>query len=235
MSHPQLPPPLKLLQQVLPGELYLLASRSHIMQAINKCDVNLVVQAEWDLPDKTILTLTCTDGASVTISEYGRISIYCDCQHWVPDSQCSHSVIIWIQLKRLLSPGSFPHVKISIQVLKDLADLIGIPELAPVEEIKNAHDPRLSYLMSKYGLTYADNLLPTEKSRQSGIPLDKKLIRLVLEDSNGRLRGSIRHGSQEIQRWTAGVPSDIAGCLQRLPFYESKIQYLSTFISLTAG
>lgn len=233
--HSPLPPPLKLLQQVLPGELYLLASKTQIMQATSKCDLNMVTRAVWNTPDKSILTLFCLDGASVTMSEYGRISIYCDCCHWTPDSQCPHTVILWIQLKRLLSPGSFPHVKISIPVLKELADLVGISELAPVEQIKDAHDPRLSLLMNNLGVTYDDNLAPAVKPRQAVIQLDRKQIRLVLEDSYGRLRGSIKHGSEQLHRWTSGLPSDIAECLQRLPYYESKIQYLSSFVSLTKG
>ena len=231
----QLPPPLKLLQQILPGELYLLASKPYIMQATNKCDVTMVVRAVWNSLAKTILTLFCADGVSVTISEYGRISIYCDCQHWTPDAQCPHTVIIWIQLKRLLSPGSFPHVKISNQVLKDLADLVGVPELAPVEQVEIASDPRLPFLPGKYGATSLDSLVPVEKPRHAVIPLDRKQIRLVLEDNYGRLRGSIKHGSEQLQRWTSGLPSDIFECLQRLPYYESKIQYLASFISLTNG
>ncbi len=234
---PKLPPPLDLLQQVLPGELYLLASRPYIIQATGKCDVNMVVRAEWNSPDKTILTLDCSDGAIVTISEYGRISIYCDCPHWTPGTQCPHTVIIWIQLKRLLSPGTFPQVKISSVVLKSLAELVGIPELAPVaiEQVKDAHDPRLSFLMNQLGVTYADQLAPVPPPRQAVIPLDGKRIRLVLEDSFGRLRGSIKHGPDQLHRWTNGVPSDIAECLLRLPYYESRIQYLTSFISLTNG
>ncbi len=234
-SQLQLPPPLKLLQQVLPGELYLIASKPHIIQATGKCDVNLVARAEWNTPDKTILTLDCSDGAIVTISEYGKISIYCDCPHWTPGSQCLHTVVIWIQLKRLLSPDSFPHVKISSRVLKDLAELIGFPELAPVEQVEDAHDPGLPLLMKQLGVTYADNLAQAANPRQAVIPLDRKQIRLVLEDSYGRLRGSIKHGSDQLHRWTSGVPSDVAECLQRLPYYESKIRYFSSFKSLTNG
>ncbi|OGU02164.1 MAG: hypothetical protein A2X82_01370 [Geobacteraceae bacterium GWC2_55_20] len=226
---------MKLLQQVLPGELYLLASRSHIMQAINKCDVNMVVRAEWNTPDKTILTLACMDGANVTISEYGRISIYCDCRHWTPDAQCPHTVITWIQLKRLLSPGSFPHVRISGQVLRDLAGLAGISGLAPLEQIDDAVDPRPPIMMSRSRMADEDAFVPAGSFSPPGIPLDRKRIRLVLEDSFGRLCGSIKHDSEQLHRWTNGVPPDIAECLQRLPYYESKIQYLSTFMLLTNG
>lgn len=233
--HPELPPPLKLLQQVLPGELYLLASRSHIVQATGKSDIDLIIRAEWDTPAKNILTLICSDGASVTISEYGRISIYCDCPHWTPNSQCPHTVVVWIQLKRLLSPGSFPHIKISNRVLRNLAELVGLPDLAPLEEIADADDPRLSLLMNKLGIAYADNLIPAAKPRQSGTPLDRTRIRLVLEENYGRLCGSIKHGQEPLQRWTNGLPPDIAECLQRLPYYESKIPYLTSFITLTNG
>ncbi len=234
-SPPQLPSPLKLLQQVLPGELYLLASRTNILQSTDKCDLAMVIRAEWNTPDKSILTLACSDGASVTISEYGRISIYCDCQHWTPNSQCPHTVVVWIQLKRLLTPGSFPHVKISSRVLRNLADLVGLPELAPPDQPDIASDPRLSVLMAKYGLTYGDGLVSADKHRHTAIPMDKKKIRLVLEDSYGRLRGSIKHGPDQINRWTSGAPSEVVECLQRLPYYESKIQYLISFVSLTGG
>lgn len=234
-QHLTLPPPLKLLKQILPGDLYLLAPRVLILQACNKCDEIVAIRAEWSVSDKSILTLYCSEGASVTISEYGRLSIYCDCLHWTPEAQCLHSVILLIQLKRLLTPGSFPQVKIAPVILKSLAELIGFPELAPPEQTRESLDPRLMLIMNSHGVTYADNLLAVPRPRPSAITLDRKLIRLVLENSGGRLHGSVRYGAEQIYRWTPGLPSDIAECLHRLPFFQAKIQYLNSFVLLTSG
>lgn len=231
----ELPLPLALLRQLTPGELYLLASKAHILAAASVCDQKLVLRAEWDTPDKTILTLFCADNASVTISEYGRISIYCDCQLWTPAAQCPHAVMVLIQLKRLLSPDAFPHLKISNRVLRELAGVIGFPGLAPPEQLEIAADPRLEFLMSTLGRGHADNFVAEPRPRPAARPLDRSRIRLVLEESGGRLRGSIRHDSDQLNRWTAGLPADIVECLQRLPYYKSTIQYLSSFISLTNG
>jgi non-specific serine/threonine protein kinase len=65
--------------------------------------------------------------------------------------------------------------------------------------------------------------------------MNKKNVRLVLEEYYGRLRGTIKLGSDSVNHWTRGVPKGIASCLQRLPYYESTIRYLSFFISLTDG
>jgi len=231
----ELPSPLKLLRQIMPGDLYLLTSLPHFMAAASVCDQKLVLRAEWDTPDKTILTLSCADSASVTISEYGRISIYCDCQLWTPAAQCPHAIMALIQLKRLLSPESFPHLKISSRVLRELAGMIGFPELSPPEQPEIVADPRLTLLLSKLNTGYADNFTAGAKPHAAARPLDRQRIRLVLEESGGRLRGCIRHETEQIQRWTAGLPADIAECLQRPAHYGTRIQHLSSFMALTNG
>lgn len=231
----ELPPPLKLLRQTLPGDLYLLTSMPHFMAAASVCDQKLVLRAEWDTPDKTILTLFCADNASVTISEYGRISIYCDCQLWTPAAQCPHAIMALIQLKRLLTPGAFPHLKISGWLLRDLAGMIGFPELAPPEQLEIAADPRLAHVISTLGKGYADTFAAGAKPHAAARPPDRSRIRLVLEESGGRLRGSIRHEAEQLQRWTAGLPADIAECLQRPARYGTQIQHLSSFMALTNG
>jgi len=231
--HLELPPPLKLLQQTPPGLLYALASKPHIMLASSHCDRNIVARAEWNRPENTVLTLICADGARVTMCSDDQLVTRCDCWSWTRNSQCPHVVTTWIQMKRLLSAGSFPHLKISSQVLRELSALVGIPGPAPVEQEKRLPDPRLSFLMKKFGVTYADDLITAHKPRQSCISMDKRNVRLVLEENYGRLRGTIKHGSESINQWTRGVPKDIAECLQRLPYYDSTIRYFSFFSSLT--
>jgi SNF2 domain-containing protein/helicase-like protein len=233
--HLELPLPLKLLQQTPPGLLYALASKPHIMLASSHCDRNIVARAEWNRPGNTTLTLICADGARVTMCGDDQLVTRCDCWSWTRNSQCPHVVTTWIQLKRLLSAGSFPHLKISSQVLRELSALVGIPGPEPVEQEKRLPDQRLSFLLKKFGLTYANDLITGDKPRQPGISMDRGNVRLVLEENYGRLRGTIKLGSESINQWTRGVPKDIAECLQRLPYYDSTIRYFSYFSSLTKG
>lgn len=234
-SDHELPLPLKLLQQTEPGMLYAVASKQNIVLVSSQCDRNIVVRAEWNGPEKTSLTLLCVGGVRVTICGDSRLATSCDCRYWTRASECPHVVTTWIQLKRLVSAGSFPHVKISSQVLRELSELVGIPGPPPVEPEKRHHDQRLAFLLNRYGVTTGDELAAGYLSRQSGSPGEKRNARLVLETEYGRLRGTIRLGAESINQWSRGVPRNIAAWLQRLPYYDSTLSYFTHFLSLTKG
>ena len=204
--------PLTLIQQTQPGMLYTIASRERMLQAVTGCGCNIVSAAALS-PDNTTLTLTCKDGARVTLSGTGLLSTSCDCRLWAPHAQCSHVVTIWIQLKRLLSPGSFPHIKISAKALWELSLLTGIHIEPPAQ-------------------TERQQLYPSYPAKPTFRRSD---IRLVLERSYDRISGAIKHGATPINQWSRGLPGDIASWLRQLPYYESTIRYFSAFTLLTKG
>lgn len=233
-QHSELPAPLKYLQQTPPGMLYMLAGKAHIIDATRLCDRTVAAVAVWN-HDKTALTVTCVDGAQVELSADGQLSYHCNCWHWTRNSQCPHLVTLWIQLKRLVSPNSFPHLSIRSGILQGLADLIGLPspELPLQEQLHP--NPRFSNLMKRYGLTTASRLPATRSLKQEQPTTTGQPARLVLEESYGRLRGSVYYGSVQVQRWTAGIPGELQTIVQRMPAYESSLRYLSAFMTLTAG
>ena len=230
----ELPAPLALLQLTPSGMLYMMTSKSCITDAVSLCDRTIADGAEWNR-DRTGLTLVCVDGARVEMSADGQLTYHCDCRHWTKRSQCPHLVTLWIQLKRLVSPSSFPHLKIRAQILHNLAALIGFPLSESVKPEVSHHDPRLSSLIKKMGVISSDMPSPATKPGLFASTEVEKRARLVLEDNFGRLRGSVYYGSLQVHRWTAGVPADVFACVQRLPYYESKIRYLSAFVALTSG
>lgn len=207
-----LPHPLQLLQQTQPGMLYTIVSRERMLSVVTDCRDNIVSGTALS-PDGKTLTLTCNYGSRVQLSGNEQLATSCDCHTWAPYSQCSHVAIIWIQLKRLLSPGSFPHIKISAQALWELSLLTGIPMEAPAQTERNQYAP----------------LNPARAAFQI------KDVRLVLERSYDRINGTIKHGATPINQWSRGLPRDIVSWLIQLPYYESTLRFFTAFTALTDG
>jgi len=230
----ELPAPLKQLQNTPPGMLYMLAGKAHILDATRLCDRTIASAADWNR-DKTVLTLTCVDGAELELCADDQVQYRCSCRHWTKNSQCPHLAVLWIQLKRLVSPSSFPHLKIRSQILQSLAGLIDFPLPESAEQKLLRENPKIAAIMNKVGLTSADLLALVDTPRQVETHVKRKQARLVLEESYGRLRGAIYFGSDPVNRWSTGVPAPVLGYVQRLPYFESTIRYLTNFISITAN
>jgi len=213
----------------------MLAGKAHILDATRLCDRTIAAAAEWNR-DKTILTLICVDGAELEIRSDSQMQYGCSCRHWTKNSQCPHLAVLWIQLKRLVSPSSFPHLQIRSQILQSLAGLIDFPLPPLMTDQELLHQkPKIAALINKYSVTSADALATLDTPRQVESHVKRKQARLVLEESYGRLRGAIYFGSEPVNRWSMGVPPQILGYVQRLPYFESTIRYLTNFISLTSN
>jgi non-specific serine/threonine protein kinase len=228
----ELPAPLKQLQNTPPGMLYMLAGKAHILDATRLCDRTIVAAAEWNR-DKTALTLVCVDGAQLEIRADDQMQYCCDCRHWTKNSQCPHLAALWIQLKRLVSPASFPHLQIRSQILQNLADLIDFPHTEPAEQQQVYQNPHLASLMNRTGVISADTLALGDTPRQADARATRKQARLVLEENYGRLRGSVYFGSEQVNRWSTGIPTQVLGYVQRLPYFEATIRYFTNFVSLS--
>lgn len=205
VSVEKLPLLFRLLRQTEPGLLYYLASKPHLVVAAARCDRAVVTGAEWVGGGETLLTLVCADGARVSFAAEDRIVPHCTCSAWSRQSQCPHVVVTWIQLKRILTPGSFSQLRISDWILNDLADLVGI---------------------FSWQAATAEN----EGNVTAGGP-----VRFVLEFDHCGLRGSFQRGDQRLQRWTAAVPRDLMHGIQRFPVFEPSMRHLTALMAATSG
>ncbi len=234
---PLLSPPLKLLQHTEPGLLYYLASKPHLLRGTDYCNRNIVARVEWSDAGKSVLRLICEDGAQVTYSAGEQLAPHCSCHNWAKHSQCPHVVATWVQLKRLLAPTSFPQIKIDGWVLRDLGDLIGLPVTASDKDENTKQDQQRTPPANKgREIRSASHPVSLESIRKLVASMVKeKTIRFVLEKRYGRLRGAFRYGSEEVHRWTKGVPSGVVHCVQRFPFFEARIRHLSAIMQATRG
>jgi hypothetical protein len=94
------------------------------MSAIEACKGNTLQNATWN-EDKTALDITFAGGATTTLLAEGwRLVSKCTCGQWQPARNCSHVVIAWTALKRLVSPEALSHMKINKNMLDNLKRFI---------------------------------------------------------------------------------------------------------------
>ncbi len=73
------------------------------------------------------------------------------------------------------------------------------------------------------------------KHRQLPLFFNKVSVRLVLEESYGRLNGSVQYGETPLNQWSRGLPREVASWLTQLPYYESTLRYFLAYTTLTKG
>ena len=231
---PEIPPLFEELRRSEPGLLYYLASKPHLMSGAGLCNRNLASRLEWGHADKRELRLHFVGGNQVTFRVENGLVPHCTCNLWTRQSQCPHVVAAWIQLKRLLSPSSFPQIKIDGWVLRDLADLTGLPaplSAGPPEEQRATRE--LAVKDSRPPVTRATGTTTVRR-------LVKKLselapIRFVLEKRYDGIRGAFRRGPEELSYWMTGLPRDVAQHIRRYPFFEASLRYFTALDQATKG
>jgi hypothetical protein len=210
-------PLLSRIQRSQPGDIHLIAAKIYVMSAIEACKGNTLQNATWN-EDKTVLDITFAGGATTTLLAEGwRLVSKCTCGQWQPARNCSHVVIAWAALKRLVSPEALSHMKINKNMLDDLKRFI---EQEP---------------MASHPATVGSPRSEAPQKPEQPAPRQEPAYRLVISASRYKsLFARIMRGDSEVSSWSApGLPTPLSRFLLSHYYYEPSPQYYEAFLAAT--
>ena len=209
----ELKPVLALLRSTLPGALYIHVDKKHLLAAALECLRTPITAAQWN-KDGTTLTIE-VDGhhkISLTVNG-GRLVTECGCPIWTSGRQCHHVAAVWMILKRIVSPETLSHIRFNERHLLKTAALLGVKAFPGSPPPPKDRIPPLS---------------PVEEKTS-----EPRNFRLLLEEINGKIYGSVRSGNQPVYHWTA-APVELKRFLARNSFFEPSVRYFREY-TLTGG
>lgn len=239
MSIPSIPsddaPLLKYLVTQYPGSLYGTASKAHIESGLLSFRKVHFTGAVW-LDAKTGITLTFADGSKTTLLlDNGDLSKSCTCRQWQPASNCPHVVMLWLALKRLVSPEYFKLIPYDDQFVSNLNRFIqGEPLTFPEDGGADIG----AQLLEKFAEARRRRM---EGSARGAITVEQKKrkeyrLLLQMDTYTGTLKGTVKAGETSLNSWsTAGIPADLTRFLVTHYNFDPSSRYLRDFISMTKG
>jgi superfamily II DNA or RNA helicase len=215
----QPPTVLELLRQTPSGDIYLLADKEAVRHGLNCCS-SPVIDSIAVLEGGRELVVKLSELSSVTVSSSsGELVVTGDGLR-----RSSRVVSVMAILKRLVTPGSLPHVRFDTRHLDSVALMLGF---VPAEPPATAQ-PSPGMQSPGFASPTAIGSKPTQPQSKQ---LPPRAYRLVLFQQGDAISGQLRYGETPLYPGMP-APRDLAKFLVQHYFFRASQNYFHDFTSL---